>query len=259
MVNIISRNEWGAKPAKSRSNFGILRGACFHWHGSPIPFGSLEDSKQAVRNVQASHFANKAEGYVDIAYNFLYDHLGNIFEGRGWNNRGGANGTSKANANYVSFCYLGGTGQPFTVEAQKAVLELRHEATRRGIGGENKSHSDFFPTQCAGNDIKHFIRNIGNGFVLIPSTPTKTGKPSFPLPQGHWFGLADKNSRNHSGYWSADKDGVRQLQMLLNTHGSGLVVDGDFGVKTDKAVRNFQRASRLVVDGLVRVDTWARL
>ena len=44
---------------------------------------------------------------------------------------------------------------------------------------------------------------------------------------------------------------VRSLQYLLNAHGAGLAVDGLFGARTDVAVRAFQRAHGLVVDGVV--------
>lgn len=60
---------------------------------------------------------------------------------------------------------------------------------------------------------------------------------------------------------------VQELQTRLNvwiaaTPGSGLaplVVDGIFGVRTDAAVRAFQRNQGLTVDGIVGPQTWARL
>lgn len=51
---------------------------------------------------------------------------------------------------------------------------------------------------------------------------------------------------------------VMVLQELLNSKGYNCgTVDGIFGEKTDKAVRAFQKANKLVVDGIVGPKTWA--
>lgn len=52
---------------------------------------------------------------------------------------------------------------------------------------------------------------------------------------------------------------VEQLQQALNRAGAKLTVDGDFGGKTDTAVRAFQRKHKLAMDGVVGPETWAAL
>jgi peptidoglycan hydrolase-like protein with peptidoglycan-binding domain len=52
---------------------------------------------------------------------------------------------------------------------------------------------------------------------------------------------------------------VRTLQCLLRAHGYPLTVDGMFGPRTDAAVRAFQRAKQLAVDGIVGPETWPAL
>lgn len=55
---------------------------------------------------------------------------------------------------------------------------------------------------------------------------------------------------------------VRALQTLLKFRGIALPtygVDGDFGGETDRAVRKFQTAARLTVDGIVGPKTWEAL
>ncbi|MEP9374987.1 peptidoglycan-binding domain-containing protein [Mesorhizobium sp. KR1-2] len=54
---------------------------------------------------------------------------------------------------------------------------------------------------------------------------------------------------------------VRDLQSLLNAAGAVplLLVDGDFGFKSEIAVRAFQQAAGLVIDGIVGSQTLAAL
>lgn len=52
---------------------------------------------------------------------------------------------------------------------------------------------------------------------------------------------------------------VRYIQQQLNTKGHSLSADGNFGTKTDTAVRSFQTTSDLTSDGKVGQNTWAKL
>ncbi|HAV36934.1 MAG TPA: hypothetical protein DCX52_11375 [Massilia sp.] len=52
---------------------------------------------------------------------------------------------------------------------------------------------------------------------------------------------------------------VRAVQSQLNESGYGLTVDGSFGPATYSAVRSFQSAKGLGVDGIVGDNTWNKM
>ena len=60
------------------------------------------------------------------------------------------------------------------------------------------------------------------------------------------------------GYGSTGS-AVSKLQSVLNEHGYDLAVDGIFGVKTQAAVRDYQKKNGLKLDGIAGKETWGSL
>ena len=52
---------------------------------------------------------------------------------------------------------------------------------------------------------------------------------------------------------------VKTLQTKLKAKGYSLSVDGDFGTKTENAVKDFQKKNKLTADGIVGPKTWSLL
>ncbi len=65
-------------------------------------------------------------------------------------------------------------------------------------------------------------------------------------------------TRKQIGYGSQG-DEVKELQTQLNKNGYNLSVDGKFGPETQKAVKAYQKAKGLSVDGVVGSNTWGAL
>lgn len=63
---------------------------------------------------------------------------------------------------------------------------------------------------------------------------------------------------NQISYGSKGDD-VKELQTLLKNNGYNLDVDGSFGPKTQAAVKAYQKANGLDVDGIVGTNTWGAL
>lgn len=75
-----------------------------------------------------------------------------------------------------------------------------------------------------------------------------------------WYSEVDFVPRRDSILRRGDSgDEVRALQQRLNAAGFSLVVDGQFGPRTEQAVRAFQQRSGLVVDGLAGPKTESEL
>lgn len=161
-------------------------------------------------------------------------------------------------------------------------LEGAGMATHTGFVDEVLDDGTFMTTEGNwGNKVTNLHRDMKyvRGFVSIPfdGSPSSPLQPSgdhqskigdFPLPSGHWFGPPSKNSRQHSGYFSAsDSDGVQKLQQALNDYcHQNLRVDGRFGNKdgtpgaTGQAVVNVERFFNLDVDsGLAGEQVWGLL
>ena len=59
--------------------------------------------------------------------------------------------------------------------------------------------------------------------------------------------------------YGSQGDDVKSLQEKLNNNGYKLDVDGIFGVKTQAAVKDYQKKNNLAVDGIVGTNTWGAL
>ncbi len=59
--------------------------------------------------------------------------------------------------------------------------------------------------------------------------------------------------------YGSSGDDVKTLQQQLNSQGYKLDVDGQFGAKTQVAVKDYQKKSGLSVDGIVGKNTWGSL
>lgn len=113
-------------------------------------------------------------------------------------------------------------------------LEIARIADEMCIGGVGRYGSFVHVDTRAGRYRANWLPNM----VIVPTfqpTPTETVK---------------RGSKGSGAVW---------VQAMLLSKGYNIAVDGKFGPATDKAVRNFQSARKLVVDGKVGPATRAAL
>lgn len=109
---IYSRSDWSAANAKYRNSVSVSKGLFIHHSAGPIT--------QTPKQIQDYHMQTK--GWSDIAYSWLVDHKGNIYEGRGWGIAGGH--TKGFNSTSHAICYIGNTETADATEAAKQSINL---------------------------------------------------------------------------------------------------------------------------------------
>ena len=157
----VRRSEWGAPVSSAAAYIASTRGVKVHYLGTPYSSRTHDKCDDYVRAVRASHLANTAENYSDIAYNMLVCEHGYVFEGRGAHKRTGANGNVTLNSQHYAVCaLLGSSGLTQPTDAmlngiRDAIEYLREKGD---AGGEIKGHRDGYATSCPGQPLYNWVQ-----------------------------------------------------------------------------------------------------
>ena len=245
----LSRTQWGAQPPKggafTRLNRRRVTGVVFHHSG-------VERPPHGVNAVKAYERHHLSKGWDGIAYNWLVDETGTIFEGRGWDARGGA--TKGWNAKSISICYTGyGYRQP-NGSVLKSFQTLVDEAEARFKKPLwVTTHRRKSQTTCPGDWLGDWVEG---GM-----------QPTFNPAATDWDGIVryvqdlKRQVTAKPVRRGARGQTVRVIQGHLNHRGFDAgVVDGIFGRRTKAAVEQFQESQGfLKVNGVVNGDTFGAL
>lgn len=226
------------------------------WLASPNPadFGGLDNSVVPGTNVKLAPGVRK--GDVAIVLFYVAEQLNKRVEAAGegcWGYNFRLNTNNKATIS----CH--GSATCFDWNAPKHPNGRKNTFSAAQFAEIDRILAEVFNvvTQLRGYDEMHFevkgnaaqvaeaARHVealraGNAPV-VPAAPA--GKPVLKL--------------------GSKGDAVKILQDRLKTnypaYAGSIVVDGDFGAKTDAAVREFQKRAQLTVDGVVGAATWKAL
>lgn len=153
---VIPRSEWGARAPRSTSPLSSTSNGVFIHHTvGPSP-DTLSESKAEMRNIQRFHMDSR--GWNDIAYSFVVDENGNVFEGRGKGVAGAH--TQGYNSTSYAICFMGNyeTQQP-TNAAIAAARWVRREYLRLG-DKPLRAHSQVNSTACPGRNLRARLGDI---------------------------------------------------------------------------------------------------
>lgn len=186
-MKIIARGEWGARPPRYRTAIRTPTSELWLHHaaGAVLPGDNSVSASdlRRIRSIQDYHMDR--QGWSDIAYSFLLDPDGNIFEGRGAGMAGGH--TRGRNTISHGICVMG----HYDRQTPESGLPLRlAELVRHGAekgwwlpyftGG----HRDVSATSCPGSRLYPLIGQI-NEAVQNPMASkiklTDWARPTFAI------------------------------------------------------------------------------
>ena len=241
MSSIISRAGWGSRGPKSRlTPLNKKRVVGIAVHHSGVKNGPK--GVTAVKAFERHHM--DANGWNAIAYNWLIDEQGVIYEGRGAGVISAA--TRPYNSRTESICYTGDGDKAIPAKTQKSLTWLIADIQKRyTVKLWVKGHRELASTSCPGNVLFDWVQNHRNGITKVqPKAKPAAKKPAKTTR------LVKQGSRGAH---------VKMMQTQLNKKGFKLSVDGIAGPQTIAALKKFQKSKGLVVDGLCGKQTWSKL
>jgi len=182
-VQLVTRADLGWPESAAPSQPTAL-GVKVHYEGTPVSLGLLANHGECLsewQDIRASHLANTAEGYVDVAYNYAACPHGYLLEGRGIGRRTGANGNQTLNrAHYAIVGLVGDSGltepTPQMLDAIRDGIELLQ---RNGAGGEIRGHRDGYATSCPGAPLYAWVQ----AGAPRPTTTNPTEEDDLPYDE----------------------------------------------------------------------------
>lgn len=161
-MKLVTRAQLGW-PASAAPVQSTTKGVKVHYEGSPVSRTLLTDHAACIaewKKIRASHLANTAENYSDVAYNYAACPHGFLLEGRGLRRRTGANGNASLNqAHYAIVGLVGSSGLTEPTDAMLTAIRDGIELLRKnGAGSEIKGHRDGYPTACPGGPLYAWVQ-----------------------------------------------------------------------------------------------------
>lgn len=246
----LQRNEWDAPAPKAQLQRMAL----------PVSKVFLHHTVTSVSDDPIADFkkVTNYSKYIDVPYTVMVHPDGTIATGRYLNgvpalgaHTGGHNTTS------LGVALLGRYDQDVqpTDAAIESIATVLNAFAQQGFITKSfqfKSHSDApYATACCGTNLKAQISAIISKTNIVESVFVPQPVPQIPQPPVNNIPafpmLLMKGAKGNF---------VRQFQQKLRDRGWNIVVDGDFGSKTESIVKQFQKEKGLAVDGKVGVNTW---
>jgi len=197
-MKLVTRAMLGWPPSAAPTQT-TTRGVKVHYEGTPVSRTLLTDHAACItewKAIRASHLANTAEGYSDVAYNYAACPHGYLLEGRGIGKRTGANGNQTLNiAHYAIVGFVGSSGLTEPTDAMLTAIRDGIDLLRQnGAGPEIKGHRDGYATACPGEPLYAWVQKGA-------PRPTTTPAPEDDMTPEQAKQLAELHAQRHVAPW----------------------------------------------------------
>jgi peptidoglycan hydrolase-like protein with peptidoglycan-binding domain len=279
---IITRKQWGADESLRGSTTlnATVKAITIHHTASSNDYTAATAAAQ-IRGIYA--YDTKGLGWSHIAYNFLVDKFGRVYEGRAGSITQAVRGAHAMgfNTNTMGVAALGNyetTPAPAVMVdslAKVAGWKLSQygvdptaTTTLTSAGGTGakfaagvvatlstiNAHRDSSYTACPGKNLFPMMATIRSKAALYAKYSSTTGPA--PVTTANLFAAyGTVTLASGSTGWA-----VRDLQLELNRRGFAAgTADGAFGATSLGAVQRFQKAVLLSVTGKVAANDWRAL
>lgn len=248
-MQINFRKDWGAQAA--RRPFKALKPS--RVRGVAIHHSGVKNGPQGLNAVKAfERYHLSKPGYIAIAYGYLVDEEGIVYEGRPEGSQTGA--TRGYNGVTESICYTGDGDQGVPEAALKSIKELVDHIQRRYyLKLWVKPHRALGRTSCPGNVLATWVTD---GMPLEGTTPLALDESMEMRRLAEGVARMPLSRRRRSR-----GEAVRVCQKRLNERGFDCgPADGIWGAKSARACRAFQKSLQyLKADGILGSKTWKGL
>lgn len=161
-MKLVTRAMLGWPPSGAPTQT-TTKGVKVHYEGTPVSTRLLTDHDACIsewKAIRASHLANTAENYSDVAYNYAACPHGYLLEGRGIGKRTGANGNQTLNiAHYAIVGLVGSSGLTEPTDGMLTAIRDGIDLLRQhGAGSEIKGHRDGYATACPGGPLYAWVQ-----------------------------------------------------------------------------------------------------
>ncbi len=279
---IITRAQWGADESlRGAATYNTtVKAVVIHHTASSNDYTSATAAAQ-IRGIYA--YDTRGLGWSDIAYNFLVDKFGRIYEGRAGSITSAVRGAHAMGFN-TDTMGVAALGNYETASAPAVMVDslakvagwklsqygVSPSATTRltSQGGSGAKYAKgttvTLPTVNAHQNTSY---TLCPGRYLYPQMATIRSKAALYATYSSTSGPAPvTTSRLYAAYGTLTLASgsrgyaVRDLQLELNRRGFSVgSADGAFGPATLAGVQKFQRAAQLVVTGKVASNDWRAL